>query len=290
MKKKTSVILIVAAIMIVSLTACFAGCGDTSKEGGLASASIDQIKASGELVVATSANFPPFEYKEGSKFVGWDMEIAQYFADKLGVELYIIDSDFEGVLSGTATGKAHIGMAGISKNPIRDETLDFSDDVFDSSQMIIIRKGDTRIQNAFDLEGMIVGAQSATVGYDLANMDDAWAYKLDENGNAILDQPILGAPATARPYPTGAEAILNLINNNVDAVILDKYPAATICAMYPDQVEILEKPIFEDHYAFAVAEGNTELANWINDTIAEMKENGEWKRITEKYFGSTDQE
>ena len=61
MKKKTSVILIVAAIMIVSLTACFAGCGDTSKEGGLTSASIDQIKASGELVVATSANFPPFE-------------------------------------------------------------------------------------------------------------------------------------------------------------------------------------------------------------------------------------
>ena len=93
---------------------------------------IADIKASGELVVATSANFPPFEYKEGSEFVGWDMDIARYFAAKLGVELVVVDTDFDGVLSGVAAGKAHIGMAGISQNPTRDETLDFSDDVFDS--------------------------------------------------------------------------------------------------------------------------------------------------------------
>ena len=71
---------------------------------------------------------------------------------------------------------------------------------------------------------------------------------------------------------------------------MDKYPAETICAMYPDQVEILSEPIFEDKYAFAVAEGNTELAQWINDTIAEMKQNGEWNKITNKHFGSTDEE
>lgn len=285
--KKTSIVIVATLLIVASLALCFAGCGD---DNNLATESIADIKASGELVVATSANFPPFEYKEGSEFVGWDMDIARYFAAKLGVELVVVDTDFDGVLSGVAAGKAHIGMAGISKNPTRDETLDFSDDVFDSSQMIIIRKGDARIQDAFDLEGMIVGAQSATVGYDLANMNESWAYELDENGNAILDKPILGKPQKANPYPTGAEAILNLISENVDAVILDKYPAETICAMYPDQVEILSEPIFEDKYAFAVAEGNTELAQWINDTIAEMKQNGEWDKITNKHFGSTDEE
>ena len=284
--KKTSIVIVATLLIVASLALCFAGCGDDN----LATESIADIKASGELVVATSANFPPFEYKEGSEFVGWDMDIARYFAAKLGVELVVVDTDFDGVLSGVAAGKAHIGMAGISQNPTRDETLDFSDDVFDSSQMIIIRKGDARIQDAFDLEGMIVGAQSATVGYDLANMNESWAYELDENGNAILDKPILGKPQKANPYPTGAEAILNLISENVDAVILDKYPAETICAMYPDQVEILSEPIFEDKYAFAVAEGNTELAQWINDTIAEMKQNGEWGKITNKHFGSTDEE
>ena len=80
------------------------------------------------------------------------------------------------------------------------------------------------------------------------------------------------------------------MNYNRDSDSLDNNQAATICAIYPDQVKIMEKPIFEDHYAFAVSVVNTELANWINETIAEMKENGEWKRITEKYFGSTDQE
>lgn len=284
--KKTSIVIVATLLIVASLALCLSGCGDDN----LATESIADIKASGELVVATSANFPPFEYKEGSEFVGWDMDIARYFAAKLGVELVVVDTDFDGVLSGVAAGKAHIGMAGISQNPTRDETLDFSDDVFDSSQMIIIRKGDARIQDAFDLEGMIVGAQSATVGYDLANMNESWAYELDENGNAILDKPILGKPQKANPYPTGAEAILNLISENVDAVILDKYPAETICAMYPDQVEILSEPIFEDKYAFAVAEGNTELAQWINDTIAEMKQNGEWNKITNKHFGSTDEE
>ncbi len=284
--KKTSIIIVATLLVVASLALCFAGCDSRN----LATESIDDIKASGELVVSTSANFPPFEYKEGSEFVGWDMDIARYFAAKLGVKLVVVDTDFDGVLSGVAAGKAHIGMAGISQNPERDKNLDFSDDVFDSSQMIIIRKGDTRIQDAFDLEGMIVGAQSATVGYDLANMKESWAYELDENGNAILDKPILGKPQKANPYPTGAEAILNLISENVDAVILDKYPAETICAMYPDQVEILSEPIFEDKYAFAVAEGNTELAQWINDTIAEMKQNGEWDKITNKHFGSTDEE
>lgn len=283
MKKKIIVTLAVV-LAVVCLAASFAACVDMTTMGP------DEIKDYGTLVIATNAEFEPFEYFDGEgNIIGWDMDIARELGRILDVDVDIKHMEFDSVLSAVASGSAHIAMAGISRNAERDKTVDFSDDVFDSSQMIIVRADNTDIQDAFDLEGKIVGGQNGTVGLQLAQMSEDWAYELDEDGNPILDKPILGEPADAPGYLSGALAVQDLVNGNLDAVILDKYPAQAIAANYPDEVKILEVSVFDDAYAFAVAEGNKALADWINSAIAEMKESGFWQKNMDKYFGGTEE-
>ena len=279
MKKKLFVLLAVV-LVAVCLVASFAACVDMSTMGP------DEIKEYGTLVIATNAEFEPFEYFDGEgNIIGWDMDIARELGRMLGLDedhVKINHMEFDSVLSAVASGSAHIAMAGISRNAERDKTVDFSDDVFDSSQMIIVRADNTDIQDAFDLEGKIVGGQNGTVGLQLAQLSKDWAY--DEDGKLIL-----GAPAKPTGYLSGALAVQDLVNGQLDAVILDKFPAEAIAENYPGQVKILETPVFNDAYAFAVAEGNKALADWINSAIAEMKENGFWQKNMDKYFGGTEE-
>lgn len=279
MKKKIIVTLAIV-LAVVCLAASFAACVDMTTMGP------DEIKEYGTLVIATNAEFEPFEYFDGEgNIIGWDMDIARELGRMLGLDedhVKINHMEFDSVLSAVASGSAHIAMAGISRNAERDKTVDFSDDVFDSSQMIIVRADNTDIQDAFDLEGKIVGGQNGTVGLQLAQLSKDWAY--DEDGNLIL-----GEPEDARGYLSGALAVEALVNGQLDAVILDKYPAQAIAENYSGRVKILETSVFDDAYAFAVAEGNKALADWINSAIAEMKENGFWQKNMDKYFGGTEE-
>lgn len=273
--KKTSIVIVATLLIVASLALCFAGCGTKGKTPA-------EIKEAGVLIVATNAAFEPFEYiAEDGSYVGWDMDIARAFADLLGVKLEIRNMEFDSVLGAVASGTADIGMAGISYSETRDKTVDFSKGVFNSSQMIIVKSDNTDIEDAYDLEGKVVGAQRGTVGDLLAQLDSEWAS--DGEGGYIL-----GKPADVIGFGTAAEAVQALANSKetggVDAVILDKMPAEAIVGKMSD-VKILEASVFDDEYAFAVAEGNAELQAWINDAIDTLKENGKWDEITQKYFG-----
>lgn len=270
--KKTSIIIVATLLIVASLALCFAGCGTKGKTPA-------EIKEAGVLIVATNAAFEPFEYiAEDGSYVGWDMDIAQAFADLLGVKLEIRNMEFDSVLGAVAAGTADIGMAGISYSETRDKTVDFSKGVFNSSQMIIVKSDNTDIEDAYDLAGKVVGAQRGTVGDLLAQLDPDWAS--DGEGGYIL-----GKPADVKGFGTAVEAVQALAQGSLDAVILDKMPAEAIVGKRDGDVKILKASVFDDEYAFAVAEGNAELQAWINDAIDTLKENGKWDEITQKYFG-----
>ena len=270
---KKVVIAVLAIVLALGCVFAFAACGDK----GITDSTPDGIKEYGKLVVATNAYFPPFEYhdEKTGKITGWDMDIAAELAKKLGVELVIEDMEFDSVLLAPGTNKAHISMAGISYSAKRDETLDFSTGVFNSTQVIIV-KNDSDIKGPFDLAGKKVGVQSGTVGQLLAEMDPDWAGEGDD--------ACLAEPQSIAKYSTGAEAVLALTQGKVDAVIIDKFPAENFITKY-DNVKIAEEPVFEDEYAFAVKEGNKELVDWLNKAIAEMKADGTMDKINAKYFG-----
>lgn len=110
------------------------------------SGTVDAAKADKQLVVATNASFAPFEYKDGDKFAGIDMEIAAYIADKLGLELVIVDMDFEAVVSSVGKNNVDIAMAGLTVNEKRQEFVNFTESYYNAAQCLIVTESNT----AFD--------------------------------------------------------------------------------------------------------------------------------------------
>lgn len=287
MKKKIVLLTVIAVVAALSVSVLLAGCTtvDMSKAGP------EEIKEYGKLVVATSPDFPPFENLVEGEIVGWDIDVAKALAEKLGVELEIQSMSFDAVLSSVATGKVHMGMAGISNSAKRDESVDFSVNVFDSSQMIIVRADDTSITGPMDLEGKTVAVQAGTIGNWLAEMDEDYAYTTDDDGNTVA---ILGKPGSVNALESGMLACQQLKNGTsngyqADAVILDKLPAQDIVeklnAEGGTQLKILEVSVYDDAYAFAIGEGNKALKEWIDAAYQELIDDGTIARLNAKWFG-----
>lgn len=111
------------------------------------SAVFDASKADKQLVVATNANFAPFEYKVGNQFAGIDMEIAAYIAAELEMELVIMDMDFDSVVTSVGTNGIDIAMAALTVNDVRKQSVNFTESYYDAAQVIIVKSADT----SFDL-------------------------------------------------------------------------------------------------------------------------------------------
>ena len=108
-----------------------------------ASATFDAAKADTQLVVATNAAFAPFEYKEGDKFAGIDMEIAAYIAEQLGMELVIMDMEFDSVVSSVGKNGVDVAMAGLTVNETRKEFVNFTTSYYNAAQMLIVPADNT---------------------------------------------------------------------------------------------------------------------------------------------------
>lgn len=103
-----------------------------------ASATLDLNKKDQQLVVATNANFAPFEYKDGDKFAGIDMEIAAYIAEQLGMELVIMDMEFDSVVPSVGNNGVDVAMAGLTVNDTRRQFVNFSTSYYNAAQMLIV--------------------------------------------------------------------------------------------------------------------------------------------------------
>lgn len=110
------------------------------------SAVFNADKADEQLVVATNAAFAPFEYKEGDKFAGIDMAIAKYIADTLGMELVIMDMEFDAVVTSVGKNGVDVAMAGLTVNEKRKESVNFTVSYYNAAQMLIVPASET----AFD--------------------------------------------------------------------------------------------------------------------------------------------
>ena len=271
--------LCLAVLMVVTSVVAFSSCN----------------KEDNKLVMATNAAFPPYEFKDGDTFKGIDVEIAQKIAEKLGMELEIVDVDFGAVLTGVAEGKYDMGMAGITVTDTRKQTMDFSNTYATGIQVIIVNDGSsiTSLDDIFEFNAdgdpvalkdpdILVGVQENTTG-DIYSSDDLsnWGFNtLNEDGS------INGTDHVKR-FKTGAEAVAALKNGQVDCVIIDNEPAKSFVEAN-EGIHILEgdnEYAIED-YAICVDKGNTELLEKINKALDELKADGTIAAIIEKYIPS----
>lgn len=282
MKKKVLAITM-AALMAASLTACGGGAKETAAattaeekaEDTTAAESKDETSAEaaeteaakeaagGKLVMATNAEFPPYEYHDGDAIVGIDAEIAKAIADELGMELEIEDIAFDSIIPEIVSGKADMGLAGMTVTEDRMQSVDFSDTYAKASQKIIVTE-DSEIASPDDLKGVIVGVQLGTTG-------DIYVSDLEADGT------------TVERYSKGFEAVQALSQGKIDAVVIDWEPAKTFVAE-TEGLKILEESFTDEEYAIAVKKGNTELLEKINGALKTLKDNGTLDEIVAKYI------
>lgn len=169
-----------------------------------------------ELVMATNAEFPPYEYYDGDIIVGIDAEVAAAIADKLGMKLRIDDMAFDATIASVETGKADMAMAGLTVTEDRKKVVDFTNSYATGVQVIIVPE-DSPITCADDLfaEGAnyTIGVQTATTG-DIKTTED-----LEDKGLATIMR-----------YNKGADAVAALISGKVDCVVIDNEPAKAFVA------------------------------------------------------------
>lgn len=223
----------------------------------------------GTLIMATNAQFPPYEYYEGDTIVGIDAEIANAIAEKLGLELVIEDMEFDSITTAVNSGKADIGMAGMTVTEERLEEVDFTESYATGVQVIIVAE-DSSITSADDLfaEGAsnVIGVQRNTTG------DLYCTWDLEDAGLATIDR-----------YSKGADAVMALSTGKVDCVVIDNEPAKAFVAEI-DGLKILDTEYIEEMYAGAMSKDNAALYEAVNAALKELIADGTVKGIVDKYI------
>ncbi len=298
---------LLAALML--MTAAFSGCGDagtsSSSAAGSESSAVSESSVSeassaasessssseasseetaagdygefttieeGKLIMSTNAQFPPYEMVadgegfNGTGFEGIDVEIASAIADKLGLELQIDDMEFDSALLAVQNNTADVMLAGLSYSEERDEVVDFTDSYATGVQVVIVKDGsDVTMDN---LGEKMIGTQRGTTGY-------IYASDTPENGGYGEDHVLA--------YDNGATAVQALMNDQIDAVIIDEAPAKEFVAAN-EGLTILPGNWVEEQYCAAVDEGNTALQNAINTALNELIDDGTVDEIIAKYI------
>ena len=233
-----------------------------------APAGVQTVEA-GKLHMSTNAAFPPYEMTtDDGKFEGIDVEVAAAIAEKLGLELVVDDMGFDAALTAVQQGQSDIAMAGITVTEERQKVMDFSDSYATGIQVVIVKE-DSPIATVDDLANAgMIGCQKATTGY-------IYCSDTVENGGYGEDH------VTA--YETGAVAVQALVNGQVDAVVIDNEPAKNYVAAN-EGLKILDTEFAVEDYAIAVQKDNTQLLDAVNAAMAELKADGTFQAIVDKYI------
>ena len=240
---------ITAIVMVIAMLAAFASCGGNGGEKE-------------KLVMATNAEFPPYEYVEDGKIVGIDAEIAALIAEKLDMELEIVDVAFDSIIPGVQSGKYDMGMAGLTVNDERLEKVNFSTSYATGIQAVIVKEG-SDIKTIDDLAGKKIGVQTSTTGDIYATGD-------------------YGEEAITR-YDNGAVAVQALIADKVDCVIIDNEPAKSYVAAN-EGLKVLDTEYTVEDYAICFAKEDTELKDKVDGALKELIADGSVKEVIEKYI------
>jgi polar amino acid transport system substrate-binding protein len=251
-KMKKLVSLILALVMIVGAMFTFAAC-EKDKD--------PTETAKPKLVVATSPDFPPFEFLENGNVVGIEVEIMQIICDRLGYELVIEQIDFDSVIPGVQTKKYMCGMSGITATPERAQNVLFTEVYYVAAQAIVVR-ADSPIQSKADLAGKKMSVQEGTTAEDFC---------LGEYGVNFVEG-----------YKANPDAKSALTSGKVDAWVVDDLTAKQMCEG-DETVKILDESMTEEPYAFAFNFDDEALVMKIDPIIEELIADGTIKGIFEKY-------
>ncbi len=252
---KKLLVLLLACLLLASLAACgqSASSPSTTSAGVTTAAvptTVESSATNGTLVLVTSADYPPYEFHKlidgKDQIVGFDISLGQLIADKLGKKLEVRDVSFDSCLVELNLGKADLVIAGMSPDPDRDAA--FSQIYYDTTQCVLVRKGETAtFANAAALAGKTIGAQAGSA------QEKAAVAEL--SGSTLV---------SLQKIP---DLLLNLKTGKCDAVVMEKFVAKTYLQTYDDMEIAFDLSYDTAGCAVAVKTGNDELLAQVNEVL-----------------------
>lgn len=223
-----------------------------------------------KLVVGTSADFPPYEYYDGDKIVGVEVEMMEKIAEKLGMEFELVDMSFDSIIAAVTSGKVDIGMSGFTVTEERKQNVNFSISYIKAKQSIVVPEG-SPIATVDDLytEGATyaVGVQNSTTG-DLYITEDV------ETKGLKLD---------IQRFTKYPDIIAALKAGKLECAIIDDQVAKAFVQENPE-LKLLDTAYADEDYALCMSKENTELLEKIDKALEEMISDGAMQAIIDKYI------
>ncbi len=257
-------------IVMTLLTLCLAMTGvfaSGGQEEAAAGGRLDEIKASGKLVLATG-NYIPFEFldEETNEMAGYDIDLMRLMADKLGVELEVVDMDFTSLIPTLQSGKADVVCAAMYIKPAREEVVDFATPYMKTGMVLVVPAANDSILSTDDLTGLRVGA------------------KMGATSEAVL-QDLLdnGADFEIVSYNETVDYMLDLQTGRIDAAVNDLLNQLEFNKT-TDGLKIVGEPFTSAELGIAVQDGDAELLAFINECLAEFEADGTMDDLYQKWI------
>ena len=265
----------------------------------LALLTISCDSANDEIIVNTNAFFAPFEYYEGDKIVGVDVEIMNMVGEKMGKKVTFKNTEFSAIIDNVKEGKVcDCGAAGITITDERKDKVNFSVPYYTSVQYVIFAKdsdiakrgtGDDQYIVWDALAGMTIGTQTDTTGWIYTD-GEIYAQESNDYG---YDGVLYGTNTELKTFDNAQLAADGIGSNMVDVVIIDELPAEYIVSKnsglaclplyYAGETEADDAPV-EEQYAIAVTKGNDELLTAINEVLNDLIAKGEIEKMVMKHM------
>ncbi|MGC1029353.1 glutamine ABC transporter substrate-binding protein GlnH [Pantoea agglomerans] len=229
--------------------------------------SLSSTAADKKLVVATDTAFVPFEFKQGDKYVGFDVDLWDAIAKELKLDYTLKPMDFSGIIPALQTRNVDLALAGITITEERKKAIEFSDGYYKSGLQVMVRNNENDIKGISDLNGKVVAVKSGTgsVEYAKANIKSK----------------------DLRQFPNIDSAYMELGTNRADAVLHDTPNILYfIHTAGKGRFKAVGDSIEAQQYGIAFPKGSDDLREKVNGALKTLKENGTYNTLYKKWFGT----
>ena len=258
------------ALLAISLV-LLSGCGGPSQSQTRAS-SLDRILSTKVLRVGMNPGYAPFEMvATDGNLIGFDVDVAHYLADQMGngVRVEVQKSDWDPIIANLNAGKFDLIISGMTRTPQRALRCEFTDPYFETGQALLVNrakwKPSARLTvRDFDQPGVIVATKLGTTGEIAARK----AFQ----------------KATIKTMETESDAALEVDAGRADVMVYDKPYIAIRAQESAQRTFAILEPFTKEYLAIAVRKGDTELRDWLNLTIFELKTSGTWDSLYQTWF------
>ena len=217
-----------------------------------------------KLYVGTNAEFEPFEYRDGDKIIGFDIDLINEISKIMGFQFEIVDMQFDGLLPALEAKKIDVIIAGMTATEERKQFVNFSDPYYNSKQSIVVQANNTDITSFDNFTGKKVGV---VLGY---------------TGDILVSEL---PNVEVQKFNTTSETVLALKAQKVDAVVLDYEPAKNYVAQNTE-LKLVETDAATEEYSIAMRKDDTEFLAKVNEALKTIKENGTYDALISKYFAN----